>query len=687
MSTSLGLRFRERTATRVALVDVTVVPMDGNRLLQKQTVVIEDGYIRTVGPSARVPTAQMRLINCAGKYLMPGLADMHVHWWEPTDAALYLAHGVTTVRNMRGAPIHLKMKQLVAEAQAPGPHVVTASPLIDGLDSNKQTTRPDSLALTDPSEASAVVKQLASRGYEQIKAYQRLQPEVLRGLGAASADAGLRLTGHCPEGMSYEDAIAAGMSCFEHLTGITTGHLLSPADMSSDLAVPRIPYLKSASLLAHHVDFEQIRRVADDMATRQVWNCPTVVVNSAPLRDSQPQVDPLLRYTPLQLARRWTSLLRQRLGARDDVIPPEHRKLVHAKIDAALTIVGLLHEAGAPLVVGTDARNPFVYPGAAIHRELAHFIEAGLAPYEALRCATSEAARFVGEAETWGTVAEGKRADLILLGRDPLRGLCAVQEPEAVFVNGYCLSRSDLDDLLAQREAWARGVETLSPAALPGSSARDSKSLVQGILRETRYETPCTRIAYRHQRVADGTLVIEETYMASPAGTQGRTTLRLSPDLVIQDGRYLLRGVAGDEWCEVKRRADRRYEIRLTETDGRTSDTVLDAEALYPSERLSPSFFPVVLGDETLTRWLDGATLPALSVDNGRPQTINIALTRRHHAGERGGDPSWELTVHRYGEPTLQTYRFRATTGFIDMIETGGLTAMRLRPEPWLDDC
>jgi imidazolonepropionase-like amidohydrolase len=121
--------------------------------------------------------------------------------------------------------------------------------------------------------------------------------------------------------------------------------------------------------------------------------------------------------------------------------------------------VALLHVAGAPLLAGTDASNPFVVQGASLHDELASLVLAGLTPHQALRCATSEAARFLDRSAEFGTLAPGRRADLVLTRRDPLQDLGALRHPEAVLVNGYRLSRTHLDGLLAERAGWAASAE------------------------------------------------------------------------------------------------------------------------------------------------------------------------------------------------------------------------------------
>jgi hypothetical protein len=209
----------------VAITHVTVVPMDSERVLAEQTVVIEDGRIRTVGPAAQVSVDRMQVVDGSHKFLMPGLADMHVHYQGPADAPMFLANGVTLVRNMWGFPMHLAIREKVRRREFPGPHLVTTSPLIDGLDDEGQQLWPGSPVLTDPQQASQLVHAYAERGYQQIKAYSLLTLDAVRALSRAAADAGLRVTGHCPDGATLEEAIEAGMTCFEHCVGLANGHL------------------------------------------------------------------------------------------------------------------------------------------------------------------------------------------------------------------------------------------------------------------------------------------------------------------------------------------------------------------------------------------------------------------------------------------------------------------------------
>jgi imidazolonepropionase-like amidohydrolase len=358
---------------------------------------------------------------------------MHVHWWRREDGRLYLAGGVTTVRNMAGAPVHLEMARQVERGELAGPHLVTASPVIDGMGEDGQTVWPGAQLLVHPEKARPLVRGFAAQGYRQVKAYTWLRLDVLRALGRSAAEAGLPLTGHCPEGLTFEEAVAAGMRCFEHLLGIERGHLLN----GGPTPVRRRPVASGRDLrrrisAASHVDYEAIRRLAAQMAARQVWSCPTLVLNAS-ARDPAPALaDPRLHLESREVGAAW----RQAAAAVTDQVARLHR----VRGEMYCRVVAILHEEGAPLLVGTDSPNPFVFQGSSVPDELALLVRAGLDRWQALRRATTEAARFLGEDREWGTVEVGKRADLLLLSRNPLHDLDALRKPEAVFVAGRRVS-------------------------------------------------------------------------------------------------------------------------------------------------------------------------------------------------------------------------------------------------------
>lgn len=638
--------------------------MDRDRVLAHQTLIIEDGVITTVGPSREVAVGEASVVDCSGKYLLPGLADMHVHLWEPTDIALYLASGVTAIRNMWGAPLHLAMQRDVARSAIPGPRIYTASPIIDGLDSRGRTRWPGAFPLTEPERAAPLARHFARRGYQQLKAYQQLSLDVLAALGTVSAEVGLRVTGHCPNGVSYEQAIAAGMSCFEHLTNIATGRASVTA--ATSCRHPSLPGRKAVDVLNHSLDFDSLRRLAEVMASRGIWNCPTITVNTAAAREFYSSSEPELTYQADQTMMRWLTVRRRHAASLGEDCRG-YAELMQRKAATLTKVVSILYEAGAPLLVGTDARNPFVFQGASVHTELGHFVQAGLTPYQALRCATVEAARFLGESDSWGTIAAGRRADLVLLASNPLHDMEVLRHPEAVLINGFCLRQPELQSLLLQRQAWARATGTVpdrwgqfavgrqagsqpSPFMHPPIASRPLPAAGQssfGALVERRYRAPVAKVLFHHCPLADGGWVIEEEVYTALDGTVCKTSFQLTPELVIRSGQYKTVSPTGLESCKVAMRPDGCYEVGLLGADGVATTTVLCVEALVPSERLAISFWPMALRSRRIT---DGSVLNALSVDNGEPHVIPVSVRRQPHGAE-DHVRLWCLTISRLGEP------------------------------------
>lgn len=378
-----GTDERGQTDSRViALVGVHVIRMDREVVLRDRTVVIRDGRIAKIGPMGRteVPPEALRP-GVRGRYVIPGLIDMHVHLTRG-DLSTYLMAGVTTVRNMWGWSGIEEIRRDVASGAARGPRVFSAGPAVDG----DPPVRSGAEVVTDPAAIPLLVQRQKAAGWDFVKVYQQVDPQVFSALVREAPVFGLRLIGHVPTKVSFHDALT-GLASIEHLEGYDKA-----------LTGSRRPGFQSWLTIGPGVTPE-MSALAEVTAARGVWNCPTLVVAARALGSG--------------LA----------AGERDRAV------------QARRAMVRALRDAGALLLAGTDGGVPLV-PAGQLAEELIELTRAGLTPYQALRAATIDAAAFLAASDSLGRVAEGMTDDLVVLADDPLRDVAAVRAPVAVVARG-----------------------------------------------------------------------------------------------------------------------------------------------------------------------------------------------------------------------------------------------------------
>lgn len=414
--------------TVTAFVHVAVVPMDRERVLDDSTVLIVDGRIRELGSASAVAIPQgATVIDGRGKYLMPGLADMHAHTWEEEDFPLLLANGVTTIRNMFGGPTHLRWKARIAAGELASPSLYTAGPIIDG----NPPIWPGAV-VENAAQARRTVGEQHAAGYDFLKVYARLSSEAYDAVIQEGAARGMSVAGHVPDSVGLSAALRSGIKSIEHLSGYEM------------LARKEIRPGEEASWA--RLDESQFASIARETARSGTWNCPTLVLFQHRIAPGESEylqkllARPEMRYVSPDIVRSWypeNNYLKNSTPARaassrekGDVM---RKKLVKA-----------LHDAGARLLLGTDYANPFVVPGFSLQLELRNFVDAGLSPFEAIRAGTSGAAEFMNAAGAWGTVAAGRRADLILLEDNPLKDVSTISKPAGVMVRGKWHSQAEL---------------------------------------------------------------------------------------------------------------------------------------------------------------------------------------------------------------------------------------------------
>jgi imidazolonepropionase-like amidohydrolase len=438
--------------------NVTVVDVLHGALLAGMNVEISSHKILSLTPTSQVPQPQSQIVDAGGKFLMPGLWDMHVHiYFDPkTYFSLLLASGVTGVRDMGGpAEWLLSWRQRVERGDVIGPRMVVAGPYLDGPTSSREFV----VRIGTPDEARRAVASLAARGVDFIK----IMSVVPRAAYFAAAGEANRLripfAGHVPEAVTAAEASQAGQRSLEHLFGVLLGCTAGEQELRKRVRPDPVgrEFPDYATILAAFSD-EAEARLLDEFRMNGTWQTPTLKIWSvrASLDDPRLYRDPALSYVSRAMRAGWNPKADYRL--RD--MTPADIALAKRVLQRCFRIVRSMRRAGVGILAGSDAPFPFCVPGFSLHDELELLVEASLSPTEALQSATIRPAEFLGRDGSLGTVEQGKVADLVLLDGNPLEDIRNTRRIAAVVVNGVYLPRGILDRMLAevQRQALEGGL-------------------------------------------------------------------------------------------------------------------------------------------------------------------------------------------------------------------------------------
>ncbi len=414
-------------AESVAFTDVTVVDGTGAAPKPHVTVIVADGRIAKIGPgrTTAVP-ADAQVVSGAGKVLIPGLWDMHVHLTAlgATPLSAFIAAGVTGVRDMGGnLKVIQRWQARIAEGRLLGPRIVTPGPILDGPQAHGTRGR---RAIATAEEGVAAVRELKEAGAAFIKTHSLLPRAAYFAIAAEAQRQGLEVCGHVPNGVRLDEAINAGQVTIEHLVGValacsTREVALRARLQNEDQQLDRQPSDLGAYVdVRLRIDHDALQsysaakatKVFASLARHHVWQCPTLVTLLLVERREQPQ--------------------------------DGHDAPVFVR---QLALVRAMRRAGVQFLAGTDLGLGGIPVGKSLHDELALLVRAGLTPMEALQAATRNPARVLGLANVLGTVEEGKIADLVLLDADPLRDIRNTRTIRAVVVNGRLLDRAALDSM------------------------------------------------------------------------------------------------------------------------------------------------------------------------------------------------------------------------------------------------
>lgn len=422
----------------IAFINVNIVPMDSERTLERQTVIVRNKLIDKIGPATKVKIPKSAvMIDASDKYLMPGLADMHVHAWRENDLLLFIANGVTTIRNMWGSPLHLKWKRLISKGELLGPTVITAGPLLDGPNPIWE----QSTVIGTPERAEKEVAAQKKAGYDFIKVYNNLSKEAFDAIMSAAKNHDIPVAGHVPHAVALEHVLASRMNAIEHLTGYPE---MIEADDSPVKGKAHIP---SMIRRLNYVDEAKIPSAVSATVEARIWNCPTLVVFQGFVSPDEAKdlfKRPEMKYVDPMTRASWDSSKDFRFK---DITEEDYKTMKKGNA-IYIKLTGELHKAGARILLGTDTPNPFVVPGFSIHNELQNLVNAGLTPYEAIKAGTYDAAEFLEELDTFGIIAPGRRADMILIEENPLADVAHVGKRVGVMIQGKWFPEKELQKML-----------------------------------------------------------------------------------------------------------------------------------------------------------------------------------------------------------------------------------------------
>ena len=434
---------------------IAVLPIEPAGVLPDQTVLVENGRISSIGPADQVeiPTGAL-VLDGAGRYLIPGLAEMHGHPMTEEDLLVYLANGVTWMRALWGEPSLLELRDRVEKGEVDGPSLSVAGRIIDGQAPIHYAT----VALDDPAEALAVLSAQQDAGYDYAKIYSGMSLEVFEALDDASKQLGFPFAGHAPIEVPIERILTSGMRTTEHMFGYLAAVQADsvPANLDAAFADPTArAYVERIGRgeidVASLVDPAKTEDLVESVAASDLALVPTLAVHEAIVQLGS-KSPPEARYQNVAVQHFW----RNSSAMMSSFSGPDLVAGNRALFDLQMQLVGELHDGGATILVGTDAPNPNVPSGFAVARELELLVAAGLSREQALRAATYEAARFAGDELERGHIKPGAIADLVVLTGNPLDDLTALRDPVGVMHGGRWYDgddlRSRLEDVVSENE-------------------------------------------------------------------------------------------------------------------------------------------------------------------------------------------------------------------------------------------
>lgn len=454
------------TPADLAITNATLVDVRSGTVKPGRTIVVVGGTIAAVGDSA-AGFAPARTIDASGKFVMPGLWDMHVHFGggpalideNQRLLPLYVAHGITTVRDAAGdlSPSVLEWRAAVGAGTLLGPTIYTSGPKLEGLNS----VWPGDYEVGTAAEVTAALDKLQAMKVDFVKLTDNtLSPELYM-LGLREAHArGFKTSGHVPAGVTIDQASESGLDSIEHMSYLLRGGSPRESELSGAVAAGKMKAADAVTAMIESFDERTALATYGRLARRRTAVTPTLNGSRilAYLDQDTHATDDYLKYLGPGLKATYEGRVTR--AASDDAAAVTRR---HERFEQAAQLLPLLRRAGVTILAGTDAGflNSFNYPGIGLHDELEVLVKYGLTPQQALAASVVAGPAFLGAADHSGDIANGKAADLVVLDANPLQDIRNTRGIRGVVLKGRYLDRAALDGLLAEAE---RAAATRAPS-------------------------------------------------------------------------------------------------------------------------------------------------------------------------------------------------------------------------------
>ncbi len=433
-----GQNLIDSSQREIVFTSVNVVPMDTEQILENQIVLVKNGRVSAIGKKLKYSKDAL-VIDAKGKYLIPGLAEMHAHV-PPNDNLeahkevlfLFAANGITTIRGMLGHPSHISLRSKINTGEIVGPRFYTTGPSFNGL------------SVKTAERGAAMVREQKAAGYDFLKLHPGLTKETFAAVSSTANEIKIPFAGHVSFGVGVWRAIDAGYSSIDHLDGFV------------EAMVPGIESMVEQQtglfgmFVADKADESVIPRLMKELKENNIWVVPTQSLADrwfdADYTGEVFRQDPDSRYMNPQMVNQWIdSKMNLMANPQYDAAKIENfiklrRKLIYE-----------CQQAGVGLLLGCDAPQVFNVPGFSTHNELKYLVDAGLTPYQALRTGTVNVATYLKLADA-GTIRPGAVADLVLVGGNPLTDITNSKKVEGVMIRGKWLSKSEIEAGLKRLE-------------------------------------------------------------------------------------------------------------------------------------------------------------------------------------------------------------------------------------------